>query len=329
LSLSAEKRSWGAVSFKEYPAIGGRRLLVEKVRDGRIIRRFDKTPTPRKAGDVVCPHFLELAWAGGCSFNCSWCYLKGTYRWRRNSSGVVPPSFKDRALIERDLRDFLESGSPSEVLNTGELCDSLMSERSPKPFSEFIMSKVLESRHKVLFVTKAVHVEHFLMNEWQKNALLSWSVNADSVARRWELGAPTVEERLKAARLVTEAGYEVRLRIDPIVPIPGWEESYRGLLDQIFDHLWPERITLGTLRGLASTLTMSVDKSWTGYVSEDSNWGKKPPFELRRRLYEVLVDGLHTRGFERIGVCKETLQMWRHLVRLGLQREPMICNCLA
>jgi len=304
-------------------------MLVEKVRDGRIIRRFEKTPTPRRDEDVVCPHFLELAWAGGCTYNCAWCYLKGTYRWRRGSSGVVPPMFKDRTLIERDLKDFLESGSPPEILNTGELCDSLMSERAPEPFSEFVMPKVLESRHKILFVAKGVYIEHFLENEWQRNAVLSWSVNADPVARRWERGAPTVKERLEAARAVMEAGYEVRLRIDPIVPVPGWEDVYGKLLDQVFDHLWPERITLGTLRGLASTLAMSIDKSWVVYLSENSNWGKKPSFEIRRRLYKAIVDNLHSRGFERIGVCKETLKMWRHLRQLGLQREPMTCNCLA
>jgi spore photoproduct lyase len=326
--LSAVKRNGMSVSFKEYPVPRGRRLLVEKVRDGSIIRRFEKTPTPIRDEDVVCPHFLELAWAGGCAFNCSWCYLKGTYRWRRNPSGIVPPSFKNRTLVEKDLRDFIDSGSPPEVLNTGELCDSLMSEKMPEPFSEFIMPKVLGSKHRLLFVTKGVQVEHFLRNEWQRNAILSWSVNADSVAEQWERGAPTVEERLKAAQSVMEAGYEVRLRIDPIVPTVGWEDDYRRLIDQVFDHIWPERITLGTLRGLASTLAMSVDKSWTVYLSENSNWGKKSAFELRRRLYEVMVDSLRNHGFERIGVCKETLKMWRYLRHLGLWSEPMTCNCL-
>ena len=328
MSLSTEKRSRSSVSFKEYSTIEGRRLLVDKVRNGSIIRRFEKTPTPIRDEDVLCPHFLELAWAGGCIYNCAWCYLKGTYRWRRNQSGTVPPLFKDRALIERDLREFLNSGSPPEILNTGELCDSLMTEQSSEPFSELVMPKVLGSKHRLLFLTKGVHVEHFLKNEWQKNAILSWSINADPVAKRWERGAPPVEERLKVAQSVMEAGYEVRLRIDPIVPIPDWEDAYGRLLDEVFDHLWPERITLGTLRGLASTLAMSVDKSWAIYLSEYSNWGKKTPFELRRQLYKVLVEGLNTFGFERVGVCKETLKMWRYLRQLGLRSEPMICNCL-
>ena len=327
MSLSTEKRSWAPVSFKEYPAIEGRRLLVDKVRDGSIIRRFEKTPTPIRDEDVLCPHFLELAWAGGCIYNCAWCYLKGTYRWRRNPSGIVPPLFKDRVLIERDLGEFLNSGSSPEILNTGELCDSLMAEQTPEPFSELIIPKVLGSKHRLLFVTKGVHVEHFLKNEWQKNAILSWSMNADPVAKRWERGAPPVEERLKAAQSVMGAGYEVRIRIDPVVPILGWEKSYRRLIDQVFDHLWPERITLGTLRGLASTLAMSVDKSWIVYLSESSSWGKKTAFELRKQLYTVTVDGLRAYGFERIGVCKETLKIWRYLMGLGLQSEPMRCNC--
>jgi three-Cys-motif partner protein len=55
-------------------------LLLKKINDGSIITRFDKTPTPKESHDVVCPHFIELKWAYGCPFDCSWCYLKGTFR---------------------------------------------------------------------------------------------------------------------------------------------------------------------------------------------------------------------------------------------------------
>ena len=57
-----------------------REFPVDKIKDGSIIKLFDRTPEPKNPTDVVCPHFYELKWANGCNFNCAWCYLNGTYR---------------------------------------------------------------------------------------------------------------------------------------------------------------------------------------------------------------------------------------------------------
>lgn len=43
------------------------------------------------------------------------------------------------------------------------------------------------------------------------------------------------------------AGYPVRLRLDPIVPFPGWKDAY-ALIKDIFAKIFLERITIGTLR---------------------------------------------------------------------------------
>lgn len=80
-------------------------LLVQHVGDGSIINRFDKTPHPARASDVVCPHFLELKWAYGCPFDCAWCYLKGTFRFQPTKTR---PVFKDKEKVELHIKAFLE-----------------------------------------------------------------------------------------------------------------------------------------------------------------------------------------------------------------------------
>ncbi len=318
------------VKFKEYEFLDGtHHLLVEKVADGGVIRRFEKTPKPADPTDVVCPHFLELAWAGGCFYDCSWCYIKGTYRWRLQPDGRVRPFFKDRDRIRRDVLAFVNSRSEFEILNTGELCDSLMGEGLPEPFSEFIMPMFKGRKHKVLFLTKGDNVRHFLENDWRENAVLSWTFNAESVSRRWEVGAPEPRRRLEAAEKAYEAGYEVRVRIDPIVPINGWEEDYKRLIDSTFKVLRPERITLGTLRGLVSTLSSVKDRSWTVYLDEWSGWGKKMIFQERFKAYVTLLEYLREKySFSKVGVCKDTLRMWGALEGLGLDWRRIHCNCI-
>jgi len=70
------------------------------VSDGSIITLFDKTPFPEKDNDVVCPHFVELKWANGCNFDCAWCYLNGTLRFRPMKK---KPYLKDKCKIIKHL----------------------------------------------------------------------------------------------------------------------------------------------------------------------------------------------------------------------------------
>ncbi|MDO9210911.1 MAG: hypothetical protein Q7V48_09215, partial [Deltaproteobacteria bacterium] len=107
------------INFKKYNCIDGiERILVSLINDGSIITRFDKTPLPKNSSDVVCPHFLELKWAYGCPFDCSWCYLKGTFRFRPNGK---EPVIKDYGKIELHTKAFLEEVKTPEILNTGEI----------------------------------------------------------------------------------------------------------------------------------------------------------------------------------------------------------------
>ncbi len=300
---------------------GSKKSLVQRVGDGSIICRFEKTPLPEKKTDVICPHFLELKWANGCAYDCAWCFLQGTFRFTGKQ-----PRQKERFKVKEHVSTFLNNGSLPEVLNTGELSDSLLSESSCDPFSKFIIPMFeAQKKHKVLFLTKSTNVENLLKIDEHRNVIVSFSMNAPAVSKKWEK-APRVEDRIEAARKVSEAGYETRIRIDPMVPVFEWDEHYTELVDMIFEQLTPERITLGSLRGLQSTINNSKDKTWVKYLSEKSNWGKKIDSELRYEMYSTVIDNLKNKyGYSRVALCKESVEMWE---RIGLDYKKIRCNCL-
>ena len=312
------------VKYKNYRLLNGKTLrLVNQVNDGSIITRFDKTPQPKSSSDVVCPHFLELKWAYGCPYDCSWCYLKGTFRFRPNGK---EPVIKDYEKIELHTRAFLEEANTPEILNSGEIADSLMNENSDKPFSKFIIPLFEKQKlHKVLFLTKSSNVKNLLEIEPHDQAIISFSLNAIPVAKKWEK-APPVLKRIEAAKKVYHAGYEVRIRIDPMVPIDGWKESYLQLADLIFENLVPERITLGSLRGLQSTINGCSDKSWVKYLTESSNWGKKIDFQIRFAIYSEIINYLQSKyNYKKVALCKETIEMWNSL---KMNYRQIKCNCI-
>lgn len=323
---SAERNSvFLKVLNREYEQLDySKKILTVRVSDGSIITRFDKTPLPIKSTSVICPHFLELKWAYGCPFDCSWCYLKGTFRFHPTKT---KPVFKDYRKIELHTRRFLEEVETPEILNTGEIADSLMGEGLSTPFSNFIIPMFeKQNKHKVLFLTKSDNIKNLLEISPHNQVIVSFSLNADEVAKKWESGAPSVDRRIDAGRKLNEAGYEVRVRIDPVVPVPEWEKLYVELIEQLFSSFIPSRITLGSLRGLQTTINGSTDKSWLEYLKENSSWGKKVDFSIRRNMYATLIDVLKENyNYTDIGLCKETVAMWGSL---GMDYSKIKCNCI-
>jgi len=316
-----------SISMKMRPTLqidGSIKGLISQIGDGSIITLFDKTPYPNEKEDVVCPHFIELKWANGCNFDCAWCYLNGTFRFRPCGK---KPYMKDRERVVSHIRQYLEHIPIPTLLNSGELSDSLAFEGTDNAITSMIVPLFKEqSTHKLLILTKSANVKGVLGSDAQDHLIASFSLNAPGVSSRWERKAPKVEDRIKAAKKLFDAGYEVRLRIDPMVPIDKWKQSYGSLLEKIFDNLTPERITMGSLRGLQSTINHSTDKSWVEYLDDRSNWGKKISFPRRAEMYHYILDTLKDDySFTKVGLCKETIGMWEEI---GKDYKKIQCNCI-
>lgn len=320
------------VHYKEYELLDGtKKILLERISSGQIIKRFDKTPLPKEKTDVVCPHFLEFKWSYGCKFNpiCDWCYLQGTLR---RLPSKTQPRIKDITKIKRHLETFLEHTDYQEILNTGEISDSLNFEKAPKKalsniVREYFDSPANKENHIALLVTKDGRTIENLIKKPIDHAIISYSLNGSKVAKMGERGAPSTVERIKALEKLEDAGYTIRIRIDPMVPIPGWTGSYWGLIDKVYRKLEPERITIGSLRGLKTTLIWSKNKWWVKYLDkgEKTNFGLRINFDQRARLYEYAIGQLKSYGANKIALCKETTDMWKHL---GLDYKKITCNCI-
>jgi spore photoproduct lyase len=182
------------VKYKEFAQLDGtKKQLVQCVGDGSIIRRFDKTSIPRNHADVVCPHFLESKWAYGCSFDCAWCFLKGTLRLLDIKT---KPVVKDYCKTQKHAESlFKNDGDSCELLNSGELADSPMTESTKTPFSKFIIPLFeKQERHMVLLLTKSADIKNFEKIESYKQTIISFSLNAPIVSKRWEMGLQSKEE---------------------------------------------------------------------------------------------------------------------------------------
>jgi len=282
-----------------------------------IISLFHKTPP-----DIACGRFWEVRWAYGCPLDCNYCYLRGTMR------GNMKPSPLKVQHVLNALDEAFEKISEPSIFNSGELSDSLM---YPSLMEKIVDRFEEQTRHKIGLLSKmGVRNIDFLMKRLRKQTICAWSLNAIEVAKKWEKAAATPDERIEAAKLVSEVGYDTRIRLDPIFPIANWKSHYEDVLYRIFSEFTPKRIILGTPRGLWKTIKYAqkagIDMSWAQFFKEDSSWGKKLAFSQRKEIYQFFLDKLGSLGYpsSNISMCKETTSMWD---AMGLSYVPLTCNC--
>lgn len=244
-----------------------------------IISLFHKT-----SPDIGCGEFWEVRLAFGCPLDCNYCYLRGTMKGRMKPSPV-----KTSHVLNALEEAFSRIETPS-IFNSGELSDSLM---YPSLMEKIVDKFEEQKKHKILLLSKmGVRNIDFLLKKRRNQTICAWSLNAPEVAKRWERAAAPPSERIIAARMVKDVGYDTRIRIDPIFPIENWKMHYGELLYELLSEFEPRRIILGTPRGLWKTIKYArnagVDMSWTQFFSEDSGWGRRYRSQKGRRSISSL-----------------------------------------
>jgi DNA repair photolyase len=174
---------------------------------------------------------------------------------------------------------------------------------------------------------------------------LGWSINAKEIAERFEPGAARSRDRLQAAYAAKQMGFHVRIRIDPIIPVLGWEAMYGQLVEEVA-YIKPDFVTIRTLRAQSNLVSWAkrchainqenpfetVIGTGPGDTDEttikdimvkdgDDKALRIDPVH-RLQIYRCLSGALDKKGIP-WGLCKETTEVLTQLGKLN-----HMCNCL-
>jgi spore photoproduct lyase len=178
----------------------------------------------------------RLDLAEGCPAHCQYCYLAGSL-----SGPPVTRAYANLPEILSAAERHLDRGSVTsrsakrrhEGITFEASCytDPLGIEHLTGSLAETIRYfGQLDAAVQLRFTTKFDAVEPLLTLDHNRRTRMRVSVNAPSLVR-FEGGTSGLLARLQAARRMAEAGYRIGLTIAPIMPVEGWREQYRALLD--------------------------------------------------------------------------------------------------
>lgn len=313
----------GNNQFGERKLTTDRSVLLLRNRKSSFVDQF-RHPLGR------CAKFYKLTSYNNCNFWCEYCYLYLTFRNAPISTHFVN---YDKMFKEIILFDRKNIPGPLRLLNLGELGDPLAVDDITEFSKEIVPFVARETNEtKLLFLTKSNCVDNLVGLEHEGRTIVSFSVNTEKVHHYLEHRTPSPLNRLEAARKVQDAGYEVRLRIDPVFEYSTWEADYMALISQIFSQVSPTRITIGEYRP-ATGLIHHIEERFpdtrllkiNGSLVAEAGKLRYPP-EIRQKMFKTIIDAIrkHDRRTH-IALCKETTSVWKSV---GLNDAGLFCNCL-
>ena len=307
------------------------------------------TTTWRRDGDVswrrerhgcVCQSARQLHTINGCPFRCAYCWFGGLNRILVNIEEYV--EHLDEICALDPAQRLYKWDNQTDVTAFEPECDA------SRLFVEYFANK--PGKYLEIYVGKSDNIDSLLGLDHGGKTILQWSVGARTQTALFEPETATWEERIEAARACQQAGYTVRYRFSPIIPVQGWEEENAELISRLFERTQPDVISLCPLGWMDvddARASLDFDRLDPRFVASmeaaapflaargfTGGGGRPIPHDARAYMLKTLIDEIRAHHTTiPIALCLETIEMWALFQReLGMPMDPdkpsaYYCNC--
>jgi Spore photoproduct lyase len=322
---------------ERYPHLKIRDLLgnwVETMRDlGSLSARSERK-------GIVCQSARELQTVLGCPFRCAYCGL-----------GMVNRIFVNIEEYIEHL-DELVAREPAQRLYKWDNRADVSCYEPEYGASELLIDYFAQKPGKFLeiYVGKSDNVEGLLSLDHRGKTILQWSLAPRTQCIEIEPESAPWDLRIEAARKCQEAGYTVRFRLSPIIPVRNWREEYAELIARVFERTRPDVIALCAFGWMdveqmracidfelldpQFVAAMEAAAPFLEFRGFRPGAGCPMPHDSRAMLHKCLIDEIRKHdGSIPIALCLETVEMWALFEReLGVSFHPskpttFFCTC--
>jgi len=293
---------------------------------GRVLARENFTS---KRG--VCRARVQFDTIFGCPHGCQYC-----------PGGKV-------AVINTNLEEFVAKqvipAAENEPWQKVFMYNSCLSD-TPCFEPEYGLSKLVAEYYATtpdqhyLIHTKSANLDFLRDIDHKGRTIVLLSVTSDTAARLIEPGSALPLERIEAARRCQEAGFPIRFKLKPIVPVKGWQEQYRTVIDHMFARTRPDSVGLFMIAWMdVAEFKACIDPSLLDPAflrTLEESVGTMPkgsaqlfPHAARAEIYRFLLGEIRRHSADvPVFLCTETTEMWHELgPELGMNPGNYICAC--
>lgn len=190
------------------------------------------------------PHFYYNTLALNCIYDCSYCYLQGMFS---SANLVFFVNWEDffnatDTFLEKHKSLYLALSYDTDLLATESFFPAVSA------WIEFAQSRrdlILEIR------TKSSQFAAIQKSLPIPNCILAWTISPESICREIEKKTPSLSARLTAIQSSLEAGWKVRLCLDPILRVRDWQKKYEAFIQELHKQIDLDQvhdISIGSFR---------------------------------------------------------------------------------
>ena len=236
-----------------------------------------KTPENYGIGNKYNYYFSYMY---NCLFDCKYCFLQGMYS---SANYVIFVNYED--YYDEIKKISITNKKKNITIFSGYDCDSLAFEAISN-FMSCLIKKMPEYENIELEIrTKSTYSKLFSKNII-KNVIIAYSFTPDRFSNKYEKGVPSVDKRLKVIKRLSNLGWKLGFRFDPVIIYEGWQEDYKELFIKIFQNIDIDNvhsITFGKLRfpdtiykklikeNMTESLFFNLEKKKNSYESSNEN----------------------------------------------------------
>ncbi len=306
------------------------RLDGEEVFPGYSWREMRDGGREARMRGVLCQTAIEIQSVVGCPFDCTYCPYS-TFICAR----VDIERFADRvARLTAEL-------SGQELFKLNNRSDTLGLEPE-LGLAPLLVERFAELDGKYLMLySKGENVKALLGLEHRRKTIACFTLTPARIAELLEPGAPPTSARIAAIGQLAKAGYPIRVRLSPIVPLLDWHNLYNDLIRDLIAASEPELITLWALsmidvENLDNIVPLEeidpriLSDAQQAAMTMRGKKGAPFPPTTRASIYRDVAAIIHDHSPRtRVALCLETPEVWESTGDLIVShsKKRFICNC--
>lgn len=293
---------------------------------------------------IICQSAWQLYGVNGCAFMCDYCGLGGVNKIFLNLEDYEDYIDHLEGWLALDPKQMIYKWDNQTDVNIYEP-EWGWTEALVRYFGDRKTPEGQNDKYFLIYTGKSANVDFLLNLPHNNRTIIQWSTSARTQSTLIEKKTAPMEARIEAAAKCQEAGYIVRHRLSPIIPVKNWREENSERIEMIFKTHNPDVSSLCSFGWMSFSDMKScidlnlIDEQYVAamnamepFLTErgyTGGGGRPIPHDERFIMLDFLVDEIRKYSSKCvISLCLETPEMWSVLgKKIGQVPSNYVCNC--